>query len=51
MIENDIAGIIARSIAEIALIAELPGVVVIPDLRDWSATRMSARGLNHLPTL
>lgn len=49
MIENDIAGIIARNIAEVALIADkLPGVVVIHDLRDWSVAWMSARGLNHL---
>ncbi|QEC75859.1 hypothetical protein [Mucilaginibacter ginsenosidivorax] len=52
MIKNDIAGIIARNIAEVALITDkLPGVVVIPDLRDWSVAWMSARGLNHLSTL
>jgi DNA-binding CsgD family transcriptional regulator len=49
MIENDIAGIIARSIAEVALIADkLLGVVVVHDLRDWSVAWMSVRGLNHL---
>lgn len=49
MIINDIAGIIAESIAEIVSIADkLPGVVIIHDLRDWSVVWMSSRGLNLL---
>ncbi|MFP5041122.1 response regulator transcription factor [Parasediminibacterium sp. JCM 36343] len=49
MTETGIESIIARSIAEIDVVADkLPGVSIIHDLRDWSVAWMCKRGLVHL---
>ena len=46
---NNLQEVITAKIATIATTAaELPGVVIIHDLRDWSVAWMSERGLNQL---